>query len=81
LYFVDNFLIPAYFPRYEVKKKSDPDLFSYHEAMGHPDREKWIEAMEKEIKELEEHGVWIEVPLSCTQNSKLVPCTWVFKIK
>jgi hypothetical protein len=74
----DSFLSPSIFA---AKKKSDPDLFSYHEAMRHPDREKWIEAMEKEIKELEEHGVWIEVPLSSAKNSKLVPCTWVFKIK
>jgi hypothetical protein len=74
----DSFLSPSIFA---AKKKSDPDLFSYHEAMRHPDREKWIEAMEKEIKELEEHGVWVEVPMSSAKNSKLVPCTWVFKIK
>jgi hypothetical protein len=24
------------------KKNKDPDIFSYHEAMRHPDREKWI---------------------------------------
>jgi hypothetical protein len=58
----DSFLSPSIFA---AKKKSDPDLFSYHEAMRHPDREKWIEAMEKEIKELEEHGVWISTTVIC----------------
>jgi Reverse transcriptase (RNA-dependent DNA polymerase). len=76
--FDDSFLSPSIFA---AKKKFDPDLFSYQEAMRHPDREKWIEAMEKEIQELEDHGVWHEVPLSAAKKTKIVPCTWVFKIK
>lgn len=64
------------------KKNKDPDIFAYHEAMRHPDREKWIESATKEINELESHGVWEEVPLSSVpKDTKIVPCTWVFRIK
>ncbi|GFH47570.1 hypothetical protein CTEN210_04045 [Chaetoceros tenuissimus] len=64
------------------KKNKDPDLFSYHEAMRHPDREQWIKSAVKEIEELESHGVWEEVPLSSVpKGAKVVPCTWVFRIK
>ncbi|GFH50762.1 hypothetical protein CTEN210_07238 [Chaetoceros tenuissimus] len=64
------------------KKNKDPDLFSYHEAMRHPDREQWIKSAIKEIEELESHGVWEEVPLSSVPKGvKVIPCTWVFRIK
>ena len=43
--------------------KHDPDLPSYRVAMAGPHRDQFIEEMVKEVKELEEHGSWSEVPL------------------
>eukprot|EP00957_Ditylum_brightwellii_P170615 12986726-Ditylum_brightwellii.AAC.1 len=63
------------------KKNKDPDILSYHEAMHHPDQEKWIKSAIKEINELEDHDVWEEVPIASVKDAKIVPCTWVFHIK
>jgi len=46
-----------------------------------PDKAEWIKAAQKEIEELEEHGVWEEVPLSDVGNCQIVPSTWVFRLK
>ena len=49
--------------------------------MASEDKQKWIESAEKEIRELEEHGCWKEVPLSETGGAKIVPSQWVFRLK
>ena len=59
---------------------SDPDILYYDQAMSGPDRDKWIEAAVKEIRGLESMGTWIEVPRSAAKK-KVVPMTWVFRIK
>ena len=62
-------------------KASDPDLFSYDEAMQDlVHRSKWMEAAQAEISALETKGTWVEVPLS-DAKSKILPGTWVFCVK
>ena len=63
-----------------AKKKSDPDTLTFNQAMNDPDREKWIEAAEIEIQELEDHKVWEEIPES-EATGKIIPATWVFRRK
>ena len=59
----------------------DPDLFSYDEAMGDPDNvDEWREAGLKEICTLEEKGAW-ELDDVSNATSKIIPTTWVFKVK
>jgi hypothetical protein len=48
--------------------------------MVNVDRELWIEAAKKEIKSLEEHGMWTEVDAS-EATSRILPSQWVFKRK
>ena len=45
-----------------AKKKLDPDLLTFEEAMNDDQRDLWIAAAELEITELEASGVWIVVP-------------------
>ena len=60
---------------------SDPDLFTYEEAMSDPvNREQWLAAMVKEINSLEEHGTWDEVSIT-DAKTKVIPGTWVLRIK
>ena len=61
--------------------KSDPDTYTFDEAMANAHRENWIVAAQTEIKQLEEHNAWIEVPSSEANGHKTVPSTWVFKLK
>ena len=35
----------------------------------------------KEIRELEEHGCWEEVPISEAKGSPIIPSQWVFRLK
>jgi len=63
-----------------AKKKLDPDLFTFEEAMSDEQRDLWIAAAELEITELESHGVWTEVPLHSVKG-QVVPSTWVFRVK
>ena len=62
-------------------KATDPDLFSYDEAMRDPThRTKWMEAAQAEISALESKGTWIEVPIT-DAKSRILPGTWVFRVK
>jgi histone deacetylase 1/2 len=60
--------------------RSDPDTYTYEQAMASPYREQFIAAMLREIRELEAHGTWDEVYQS-EAGAKIVPTTWTFKIK
>jgi Reverse transcriptase (RNA-dependent DNA polymerase). len=64
-------------------KADNPDIFTFNQMMHLPDKTNWIKAAEKEIAdhELEEHGVWEEVPISEVGNYQIVPSTWVFRLK
>ena len=47
------------------KKKSDPDLLSWDQAMrDYPNLKAWMEAIAKEINQLEEKGCWVETTKS-----------------
>ena len=59
----------------------DPDLLSFEQAMASEDRELWIASAKLEINELEGHNVWIEVPRAQANGSRIIPATWVFRIK
>ena len=48
--------------------------------MADKDKHHWISAASEEIKSLEEHSTWIEVPLS-SATKRVVPGTWVFRRK
>ena len=48
---------------------------TYNEAMKSSDSDKWLEAMESEMKSLAKNNVWELVPLP--KGRKLVDCRWV----
>mgnify|MGYP001255126084 CR=1 FL=1 len=65
-------------------KATNPDIFTFDQAMTDGDRvPKWLEAMEKEIKQLEEKEVWDIVPISEPLHKKeqIVPSTWTLRYK
>ncbi len=63
-------------------KKDNPDMPNFHEAMRGPHREEFLEAMKKEITELESHGTWKLVRRSTLpEGTNVIPSTWAFKIK
>ena len=49
------------------------------EALQSPKRDKWMNAMEQEMKSLEENEVWELVKLP--KDRKTVGCKWVYKLK
>jgi hypothetical protein len=60
---------------------SDPDSLNFDEAMNDTEfKHQWKEATESEIKSLEEHGTWVEVPIS-DAKAKILPLTWVLRRK
>jgi hypothetical protein len=60
---------------------SDPDTLNFDEAMNDTEfKHQWKEAMESEIKSLEEHGTWVEVPI-LDAKAKILPLTWVLQCK
>jgi hypothetical protein len=67
---------------YKASSKSDSDTFTYDEAMSESKDQwvKWTEAMKIEIRELESHGTWDEVPIT-DAKTKIITGTWVFRRK
>ena len=65
---------------FSAKSKTDPDLFSFDEAMSSEHFEQWVEAAKGEIKQLEDIDCWAEIPMT-KATTKVIPGTWVFKIK
>ena len=63
------------------KKKQDPDLPTWDQAMLGPHKEEFIKGMEHEVSQLEKKGTWIEVDRSSLpQGSNVIKSTWAFKI-
>ncbi|KAL0322590.1 UNVERIFIED_CONTAM: Retrovirus-related Pol polyprotein from transposon TNT 1-94 [Sesamum angustifolium] len=52
---------------------------SYEEALNTVDSEKWIKAMNEEIKALQDNNTWTLVPKP--KDASVVDCKWIFKIK
>jgi Reverse transcriptase (RNA-dependent DNA polymerase) len=62
--------------------KSDPDCPTLQEALAGPQREEFLEAMAKEIEELEQHGTWTVTQKSAVpEGANILPSTWVLRIK
>ena len=78
---LDNCVLPHPFPL-SAKANAD-DSPNFNEAMSSPDREGFIDAMHKEINQLEDFGAWDVVPRSkaLKAHSRILAVTWVFKRK
>ena len=79
------FLASVYSPcpvpeAFKARAIKDPDTLAFHEAMASPDREKWMAAAQAEVSGLESKQTWEEVAMS-DAKSKIIPGTWVFRIK
>ena len=78
--------VEAYFELYnrlyvgKSKAKSDPDSYSWDDAMSSPHREAFLEAAHAEIEALVAKGTWKEVPTT-TATSRIIPSLWLMKIK
>ncbi|CAI7774790.1 unnamed protein product [Closterium sp. NIES-53] len=51
------------------------------QALGGEHREKWREAMDIELKALEERNTWKVVPISVARNKTILTEKWVFRVK
>jgi hypothetical protein len=64
-----------------AKKKHDPDLPNFQEAMAGPHKSKFVAGMELELSQLVAMGTWTEVDLSSLPvGSNVIKVTWAFKI-
>ena len=64
-------------PDYDIGTSKVPISFS--QAIGYSDYDKWIDAMNDELKSMDQNKVWelVELP----EGYKVVGCKWVFKTK
>ena len=61
---------------------SDPDTLYYNQAMKQPDKEQFIEAMEKEITDHTTRRHWTIIPRSeVPRDAKILPSVWSMKRK
>ena len=61
---------------------NNPDVLYLHEAMRAHDRDKFIEAMQKEIRDHEKRGHWEYVPIEdVPPGTKILPAVWSMKRK
>ncbi|CAI7834179.1 unnamed protein product, partial [Closterium sp. NIES-53] len=51
------------------------------QALGGEHREKWREAMDKELKALKERNTWKVVPIGVARNKTVLTGKWVFRVK
>ena len=67
---------------FKAKKTYDPDTPDIGHALSGPHREEFLEAMDKEIDELEGHETWnVMLRSSLPEGANVLPTTWAFKIK
>jgi hypothetical protein len=64
---------------YAAKRKSDPDMPTFHEAMKGANAEDYNAAMKMEVKGLLSQKTWKTRPIS--DATKVIKSTWVFKLK
>ncbi|CAI7801187.1 unnamed protein product, partial [Closterium sp. NIES-54] len=57
------------------------ELATVQQALGGEHREKWREAMDKELKALEERNTWKVVPIGVARNKTILTGKWVFRVK
>ncbi|CAI7833883.1 unnamed protein product [Closterium sp. NIES-53] len=51
------------------------------QALGGEHKEKWREAMEKELKALKERNTWKVIPIGVARNKTILTGKWVFRVK
>ncbi|CAI7866849.1 unnamed protein product [Closterium sp. NIES-53] len=51
------------------------------QALSGPHREKWREAMDRELAALEKRGTWDLIPVEKTVNKNVLTGKWVFRVK
>ncbi|CAI7804379.1 unnamed protein product [Closterium sp. NIES-53] len=51
------------------------------QALSGPHREKWREAMDRELAALEKRGTWDLIPIEKTVNKNVLTGKWVFRMK
>ncbi|CAI7895533.1 unnamed protein product [Closterium sp. NIES-54] len=51
------------------------------QALGGEHKEKWHDAMDKELKALEERNTWKVVPIAVARNKTVLTGKWVFRVK
>jgi hypothetical protein len=64
---------------YAAKRKSDPDMPTFHEAMRGDQAEQYVEAMKIEVTSLLLQKTWKPIPREEATN--FIKSTWVFKLK
>ncbi|CAI7751833.1 unnamed protein product, partial [Closterium sp. NIES-53] len=61
--------------------KTPKEPATVQQALGGKHREKWREAMDKELKALKEHNTWKVVPIGVARNKTILTGKWVFRVK
>ncbi|CAI7932528.1 unnamed protein product [Closterium sp. NIES-54] len=51
------------------------------QALGGEHKEKWRQAMDKELKALQERNTWKVVPIGVARNKTILTGKWVFRVK
>ncbi|CAI7869662.1 unnamed protein product [Closterium sp. NIES-53] len=51
------------------------------QALGGEHKEKWREAMDKELKALQERNTWKVVPIGVARNKTILTGKWIFRVK
>jgi hypothetical protein len=64
----------------KAKKNSDPDTYTWDEAMASEYKDKFMESARVEIDALAAEGTWHE-DLRSNATNKIIPSQWVFRIK
>ena len=59
---------------------TDPDNYTWDQAMESPYREEFIKAAQEEVDALVDKGTWYEDP-KLNATTKIIPSQWVFRIK
>lgn len=73
----DDYVVYLQESDFDIGIQNDP--VSYSQAINSKDSDKWIDAMNEELKSMDHNDVWdlVELP----NDSKKVGCKWVFKTK
>jgi hypothetical protein len=66
----------------KAKKLKDPDIPSTREALSGPHVEEFWQAMDDEIRSLDDKGTWEIVDRSIVpKDAKVIPGTWTHRVK
>ena len=61
---------------------ADPDTLYMHEAMAAPDRDKFLQSMDEEVRDHEQRGHWIIIPKDqVPKGTTILPMVWAMKRK